>query len=188
MKWLDKLVTTQRERYLLYTTAAMLVIALLLYWVILPLAGKWFALTRKLQRQEAELKKVLALVNRKTQIEQEFARYQSQIEMKGITETKLPEDMLMLDANNVGEQLGIVFSIRQITKVKLKDLPGYEEYLLPISFESDLAQLGEFLGEMQHRAIYVHRLVINRKSGVNNPRLSVDLTLAKIVAKPVEKE
>jgi hypothetical protein len=185
---LDKLVATQRERILLFLTTTVLILAMVLYWGVFPLAGKWFALAHKLQKQETELQKVLSLVNRRTQVEQEFALYQSQIEMKGLTENKLPEDVLMLDANSVGNKLGIVFSIRQVTKMKLKDLPGYEEYLLPISFESDLARLGEFLNEMQHRAIYIHRLVLNRKSGVVNPQLSVDLTLAKIVAKPVGKE
>ena len=94
----------------------------------------------------------------------------------------------MLDANSIGHKLGIVFSIRQVSKMKMKNLPGYEEYLLPISFDAELTQLGVFLGEIQHRAIYIQRLVVNRKSGVINPVLSVELTLAKIVAKPVEKD
>jgi hypothetical protein len=186
--WVDKLVATKRERILLYLTATVLIFAMVLYWLIFPIAEKWLDLSSRLQKQETELKKVSNLINRRTQIEQEFAIYQSQIEMKGVTENKLPEDVLMLDANSVGNKLGIVFSIRQVTKLKMKDLPGYEEYLLPVSFESDLSGLGAFLSEMHQRAIYIHRLVINRKSGVFNPLLSVDLTLAKIVAKPVEKD
>lgn len=186
--WLDKIVTTKRERMLLYLTAAILVSAMVLYWILLPVAGKWLARSQQLQKKEADLKKIRSLVNHRVQIEQDFVRYQSQIEMKGVTENKLPEDVLMLDANSVGNKLGIAFSIRPVTKMKMKDLPGYEEYLLPITFEADLARLGEFLNEMHYRAIYIHRLVINRKSGVTNPVLSVDLTLAKIVAKPVEKD
>ncbi|MFB3894788.1 MAG: hypothetical protein ACE14V_00645 [bacterium] len=186
--WLDKFVTTKRERMLLYLTAAILVSAMVLYWILVPIAGKWFILSQQVQKKETDLKKIRGLVNRRAVIEQDFARYQSQIEMKGVTENKLPEDVLMLDANSVGNNLGIAFSIHPVTKMKMKDLPGYEEYLLPITFESDLARLGEFLNEMHYRAIYIHRLVINRKSGVTNPVLSVDLTLAKIVAKPVEKD
>jgi hypothetical protein len=185
--WLDKLVTTKRERMLLYLTTAILVSAMVLYWILLPMAGKWLTLSQQLQKKENDLKKIRSLVNRRAQIEQDFTRYQSQIEMKGVTENKLPEDVLMLDANSVGNSLGIVFSIHPVTKMKMKDLPGYEEYLLPITFESDLARLGEFLSEMHYRAIYIHRLVINRKSGAINPVLSIDLTLAKIIAKPVEK-
>lgn len=186
--WLDKLVPNQRERILLYITATVLILSAILYWVVFPLAGNWLLISRELHKKELELKRTQTLIARRVQIEQEFGQYQSQIEMKGITENKLPEDVLMLDANSVGNKMGVVFSIRQVTKVKMKDLPGYEEYLLPISFDADLTQLGEFVGEMQRRAIYIHRLVINRKSGVFNPILSIDLTLGKVVAKPVEKE
>lgn len=186
--WLDKLVPTRRERILLYITAAILIGGALLYWLVFPLAGQWILQSQTLRKRESEFNKLKSLASHRSQIEQEFVLYQSQIEMKGITETKLPEDVLMLDANSIGHKLGIVFSIRQISKMKMKELPGYEEYLLPISFDANLAQLGEFLGEIQHRAIYIQRLVINRKSGVVNPILSVDLTLAKIVAKPVGKE
>jgi hypothetical protein len=186
--WLDKLITTKRERMLLYLTSAVLISAMVLYWILLPVAGKWLTLSQQLQKKETDLKKIRSLANRRAQIEQDFARYQSQIEMKGVTENKLPEDVLMLDANSVGNKLGIAFSIHPVTKLKMKDLPGYEEYLLPITFESDLARLGEFLSEMHYRAIYIHKLVINRKSGVTNPVLSVDLTLAKIIAKPVDKD
>ena len=175
-----------REVAILWTTVAVMVLAVLWYVGIEPIYTNYTDTQELLEKEEKKFADNRDILKERPKIEKEFERIKAAIP-RDATDERSAKDAFSEDVNQLATTiLGARPGVGIVDVQPMKEVPGFSFLAFPIRATGNLESISKLLKAFDQRGYLIRRVTINQRD-IDSPDLNLDLELARIVQIEEEK-
>lgn len=175
-----------RELAILWTTVAVMVLAVLWVVGIEPIYTNYVETQDLLKQEEKKFQDNRDILRGARKIEQEFERIKAAIP-RDATDERSAQDAFSEDVNQLATTiLGSRPGLGIVAVQPMKEVPGFSFLTFPIRATGTLESIARLLKAFDQRGYLIRRVTINQRD-IDSPDLNLDLELARIVQIEEEK-
>lgn len=169
---------TKRERAILYTLTAIIVLSLIYNFLIEPLIKRWNKVNQGINLVKVRLQKSLSIIKKKDRIDKEYAVYAEKLKPRGSDEQEMTRVLDGLEKLASNSNLRIV----NIKPKPPQDKAFYKRFMVGLETESDMRSLMKFIYDVKNSPLLlkVDRLNLNTKSSQAGIVIRASMVISKI--------
>lgn len=179
---------SKRETKILYLTVAIALVAVLWYQGIAPIYDDYLSQQQQLEAEIAKFKDNSRTMADADKIKSEYERIKAQFP-KDVAGKK-PEESFSEEVMNAAQTIlpGRTPQADLVDRVKIAEVDDYEFLTFSIKSIGELQNIAQLLKGFDQKGFLIQKIVLQHQRGVDDPNLSLELTLARIVKVEAQDE
>ncbi|MCM8784157.1 MAG: type II secretion system protein M [Candidatus Omnitrophica bacterium] len=157
---------SKREKFLLFATVAVIVIAVSINFFVTPVAKRWRRMNNQISNLYNKLSRYTNILTLEKEIETKYKTYADYLKVKGSSEEALAS--VLQEIEKLARTSGVAITNIVPSGMETKDF--YNKFEVRMDVESEINSLVRFLYELQSskHLFRVVRLNINTKAGTQD--------------------
>lgn len=177
---------SSRELRIAWATVAIVVGAVLWQYGVSPLLDNYQQLLEVLEAEEKVFNENKAIMAQKSKIEENYRKIMAMFPKDDPEKDPAAAFSEDVDAAVRAILPGAPCQIEVVERAEIKDVPEYQFLKITVNTRGELEKIAQLLKGFDQKGFLIKNLTVRQTKGIDNPELSLNFTLARIVK--VEEE
>ncbi|MFH0771650.1 MAG: type 4a pilus biogenesis protein PilO [Candidatus Omnitrophota bacterium] len=169
---------SKREKTLFYIILTLIIVWIATVFIVKPFVDKWMKIEEKMYLTSLRVEKNRKILSFKERIQSEYDNFASAVKMQGSEEEEMAKFLTEIE------------SLAQVSSVHISDIKPrpvkktvfYDEYIIEVEVEGDIAQISKFIYDIQNspRLLKIDKFSLGTK-GAASALLKCDILVGRIL-------